>query len=186
MQCLCYKRPTRRETSRKFTSGSLCKDCEWEIKIRFSQNKTRRINSGISEEKNKSFPVVADGICVIISKANLKQTDQCSPSKLQQVLQRSRSGAYIENVSDFSLFTLCSMLKGGDKVTSSFIKQILKSQFLPNKNVTTRHVYWMKNRIKSILPEIHECDSQDFVNMFNTSKLPIGIDNQPFSDDNIV
>ena len=112
MQCLCYKRPTRRETSRKFTSGSLCKDCEWEIKIRFSQNKTRRINSGISEEKNKSFPVVA--------------------------------------------------------------------------NVTTRHVYWMKNRIKSILPEIHECDSQDFVNMFNTSKLPIGIDNQPFSDDNIV
>ena len=45
----------------------------------------------------------------------------------------------------------------------------------------------MKNRIKSIMPEIHDCESfQDFVNMFNTSKLPTGIDNIPLSDDNIV
>ena len=92
IQCSCYKRPMRRETSRNFSSGSLCNNCEWEIKIRSSQNKTRHINSGISEGKNKSFPVVADGVCVIISKANLKHTDQCSPSKLQQVLQRSRIG----------------------------------------------------------------------------------------------
>ena len=32
-----------------------------------------------------------------------------------------------------------------------------------------------------------ECDNfQDFVNMFNTSKLPTGIDNTPLTDDNIV
>ena len=60
IRCSCYKRPTRREKSRNFTSGSLCKNCEWEIKIRSTQNKTRRINLGIAEGKNKSFPVVDD------------------------------------------------------------------------------------------------------------------------------
>ena len=137
--------------------------------------------------KNKSFPDISNGVCVIISKVHLKPTGQCSPSKLQQVLQHSRNGASVKNMSDVSLFTLCSMFKGGGKVTSSFIKKILKSQFPANKNVTTRHVYWMKNRIKSILPRIHECENfQDFVNIFNTSKLPIGIDNQSLFDDNIV
>ena len=130
---------------------------------------------------------MTDGVCVIISKANLSHTGQCSPSSMQQVLQRSWSGAYVKNMSDVSLFTLCSMLKGGGKVTSSFIKQILKSQFPANKNVTTRHVYWMKNRIKKILPRMHEFNNyQDFAKMFNTSKLPIGIDNTPLTDDNIV
>ena len=72
----------RREKTRKFTSGSSCKDCEWEVKIRSTQNKTRRINSNIKESKFKSFPVVDDGICVIISKANLNHTGQCSPSRM--------------------------------------------------------------------------------------------------------
>ena len=84
----------------------------------------------------------------------------------------------------FSLFVAC--YKGGE-VTSSFIKQILQSQFPANKNVTTRHVYWFKNRIKHILPKMHECENfQDFVNMFNTRKLPIGIDNMLLTEDNIV
>ena len=187
IRCSCYKRPTRRENTRKFTSGSLCKDCDWEIKIRSTENTTRRIKSGVAEGKYKSYPVVNDGVCVIISKANLTHTGQCSPSKLQQVMQRSRSGAYVKNMSDVSLFTICSMLKGGGKVTSSFLKQVLKSQFPSNKNVDTRHVYWMKNKIKSILPKMDGCENfNDFVNMFNTSKLPIGIDDTPLSDDNIV
>ena len=62
IRCSCYKRPTRRGKSRNFTSGSLCKNCEWEIKIRSTQNKTRRINSGIAEGKHKSFPVVDDDV----------------------------------------------------------------------------------------------------------------------------
>ena len=34
---------------------------------------------------------------------------------------------------------------------------------------------------------MHECEHfQDFVNMFNTTKLPIGIDNMPLTEDNIV
>ncbi len=34
---------------------------------------------------------------------------------------------------------------------------------------------------------MHECENfHDFLNMFNTSKLPVGIDNMPLTDDNIV
>ena len=34
---------------------------------------------------------------------------------------------------------------------------------------------------------MHECENfQDFLNMFNTSKLPIDIDNMQLTDDNIV
>ena len=90
-------------------------------------------------------------------------------------------------MNDISLFTLCSMLKGGEKVTSSFIKQILQSQFPANKNIPAHHVYWLKNRIKNILPRLHECENfQDFINMFNTTKLPIGVDSMPLTEDNII
>ncbi len=40
------------------------------------------------------------------------------PSRMHQVMQRSRSGVYVRNMSDISLFTLCTMLKGYDKVKS--------------------------------------------------------------------
>ena len=33
---------------------------------------------------------------------------------------------------------------------------------------------------------MHECENfQEFVNMFNTTKLPIGVDNMPLTADNI-
>ena len=129
IRCSCYKRPTRSEKSRKFSSGSLCKNCEWEVKIRSTQNKTRRINSGIAEGKNKSIPVVDDGVCVIISKANLIHTGQCTPSRMQLVMQRSRSGAYVKNMSDVSLFTLCSMLKGGEGSPLPSLNRFFKVNF---------------------------------------------------------
>ena len=35
IRCSCYNRPTRNQIQkeRKFASGPLCKDCQWEIKI---------------------------------------------------------------------------------------------------------------------------------------------------------
>ena len=188
IRCSCYNRPNRNrsEKERKFASGPLCKDCNWEIKIRSTVNNMKKINNGISEGKYKSCPVMKDGINVIISKANLQHTGECKPSRLQQVMQRSRSGAYVKNISDVSLFTLCMMLKDEGKVPSSMVKQILSTQFPANKNVTNRHVYWMKNRIKALLPRMNDCDTfQDFKSIYKTSKLHTGIDDIPLSDDNI-
>ena len=146
----------------------------------------KKIKTGISEGKYKSYPVVKDGVNVIISKANVEHTGECQPSRLQQVMQRSRSGTYVKNISDVSLFTLCMMLKDEGNVPSSMVKQILSTQFPANKNVTNRHVYWMKKRIKALLPRMNNCDTfQEFKSIYKTSKLHTGIDNILLSDDNI-
>ena len=186
IRCSCYDRPLRKNKTRTFSSGSLSKNCKWEIKIRSTKNDVRRIKSGISEGKFKSYAVIKDGVNIIISKANLEHTGECNPSTLQQVMQRSRSGAYVRGISDTSLYTLCTMLKDEGKLSSSFIKQILRSQFPANKNVNNRHVYWMKQRIKRILPRMHECGNfKDFQNMFKTTRLHNGIDDIPLTKDNI-
>ena len=45
----------------------------------------------------------------------------------------------------------------------------------------------MKNRIKTIIPRMHNCDSfNDFQDMFKTSRLHVGVDDIPLTDDNIV
>ena len=168
IRCSCYNRPTRNrsEKERKYASGPLCKDCNWEIKIRSTVNDMKKINTGLSKGKYKSYPVVKDGVNVIISKANIQHSGECIPSKLQQVMQRSRSGAYIKNISDISLYTLCMILKDEGKVPSTIVKQILSTQFPANKNVTNRHVYWMKNRLKTLLPRMN-------VKHFKTSNIYI-------------
>ena len=78
------------------------------------------------------------------------------------------------------------MLKDEGKVLSTMVKQILSSQFPANKNVTNRYDYWMKNRVKILLPRMNECQTfQDFQNIYKSSKLNTGIDDIPLSDDNI-
>ena len=79
IKCSCYERPVRSNNIRKFASGSLCKKCKWEIKVRSTQNDTKLIKSGTSKGKYKSFPIVDDGVNVIISKANLEHTGDCKP-----------------------------------------------------------------------------------------------------------
>ena len=45
----------------------------------------------------------------------------------------------------------------------------------------------MKNRIKTIIPRMHNCDSfNDFQDMFKTFRLHVGVDDIPLTDDNIV
>ena len=67
----------------------------------------KRISTGLSEGKFKSYSVVKDGVNVMIPKAIFQHTGDYKPSTLQQVMQRPRSGAYVKNISDISLFTLC-------------------------------------------------------------------------------
>ena len=148
IRCSCYNIPLQKNKTRTFISGSLSKHCKWEIKIRSTKNDVIRIQSGLSEGRFKLSHVIKDGVHVIISKANLEHTGECNPSTLQQVMQRSRSGAYVQGISDTSLFTLCTMLKDEGKLSSSFIKKILRFQFPANKNVNNRHVYWMNNELK--------------------------------------
>ena len=121
------------------------------------------MNSVLTQGKYKPYPVVKNGVDIFISKANVHHTDECKPSRFQQVMQRSRSGAYVKNTSDISLFTLCTMLKDEGKVPSSMVKQILSIQFPANKIVTNRHLYWMKKRIKTLLPRMNDCETFQYM-----------------------
>ena len=144
IKCSCYNRPIRRSNQRKFAAGSLQKGCEWQIKIKSTLNENIKLTKGENAGKFNSIPVVRDGVPIIISKTLFNHTGSCDPSRLQQVLQRSRSGAYLRGISDTAFYTLCSLYKDNGNVSSSVIRQILKSQFPANKNVSKTHIWWLK------------------------------------------
>ena len=74
----------RSEEQKKCILGKLylCKDSKWEMKIRSADNDTKSVDSGISERKYKSSPLIKDGINVIVSKTDLQLTVECRPSWL--------------------------------------------------------------------------------------------------------
>ena len=90
--------------------------------------------------------VFADGVPVVISKAECEHTGSCNPSTQQQIVQRSRSGDYFKKISDQSLFTLVTMYERTGSLPSPLVREILAAQFPRNKNVTYNHVYYMKKR----------------------------------------
>ena len=59
---------------------------------------------------------------------------------------KSRSGAYVKNMSNMSVYTLCTIMQQEGKLTSLFVKYTLNSQFPANKNVTKTHVYLIKKQ----------------------------------------
>lgn len=184
IKCSCYNRRLRGSKERKFKTGSLSKGCKWQITIKSTINKSISVKKGKNAGKFASVPVVDDGVPVIISKCILEHTGTCNPSTLQQIMQRSRCGAYIKSISDTAFFTICSMYKANGNVSNTVIREILKSQFPANVNVTNRHVWSMKQRVKLILPKIKHCDNfHDFQHTLKSTKLPSGIDNIPFNDD---
>jgi len=186
IRCSCYNKPDTDE--RKYVnSATIKRGCEWCIKIKSTQNTHMKVLSGKNEGKLKSYPKVEDGVPVIISKTSCNHTGLCEPSQQQQILQRKRGGAYISNIGDHSLFTLCSKHQESGYVTNEFVKEILQMQFPKNKNVTKYDVYNMKRKLKTINPYMRNIETfQEFQHLFSSSKLEIGIDNLPITEDNIV
>ena len=92
IRCSCYNIPNRnrREKERKFASCLLCKDCNWEIKMRSTVNNFKKINTGLSKGKYKSYPVVKDGVNIITLKEKIQHTGECKSSRLQHVMRRSK------------------------------------------------------------------------------------------------
>jgi len=187
IKCSCFSRSKRKNSSlREYSNGSLSKDCKWHIRIKSTKNLSRKVLSGSSAGKHKSFPMVDDGIPVIISTAKCQHTGSCNPSTQQQIIQRSRSGEYIKCISDVALFTLCTIYKEKMSLKSYYVKSILQSQFPSNHNVTKFHVFNMKRRIKMMMPMLESVSNfQDFQRIFKTTKLERGLDDTPLTDDNI-
>ena len=58
----------------------------------------KKINTGLSKEKCQSYSIVKEGVNIIILKENIQHTGEYKSSRLQQVMQRSRSGAYVKTL----------------------------------------------------------------------------------------
>ena len=114
-------RADKASTNRKYKAGNLKCGCSFNIRHRPSLYRPHRYPSG----KIVSRPVYDDGYFVTISLSVTDHAGGCNPSPQQQVMQKSRSGMYVSNISMMALYTLCgSLLKGeyvGTEVSSCLI-----------------------------------------------------------------
>lgn len=179
--CNCWKEPN--STKRKYKEGNLCKGCKWRLKMTPLVYENQKVADG----SNKSVAHVNDTVPVKISAiSKFEHTGLCTPCAQQQSLSRARSGQYTKSLSDISIFTMCTMYKRDGKLPSSVVKSLLKAQFPKYRNVSKRHVYYTKMKIRKMIPLLDKVESfQDFEALSNTSKLEFGLDNEPISDDNI-
>ena len=187
IKCSCYKKivPDEENTTKRY-AGTISKGCRWSIKIKSTQNTCAVIKSGLKKDKFKSKPVYDDSVNIIISKTFLKHTGLCEPSSQQLLLQRSRSGVYINSLSTESIHILCSIYNLRGNLSPGIIKAMVEAQFSNNKNIKKQQVYAIRRRIKNLLPKIKDLeDYNDFKSLIQSSKLEIGIDNIDITNDDI-
>ena len=100
--------PKDKENSRKFSGGQLRCGCKFQIKYIPSLHRTVQVVQRSGKVKRTSRAVWDDNEYVTITLANTVHTGGCHPSPQQQVMQKSRSGRYISDISKHALFILCN------------------------------------------------------------------------------
>ena len=93
---------------RQFKAGHLKCGCLFRIKFKPSLHQTTVYTSKNGECKKASRPSWGDSDFVTIDEARTEHTGGCDPSPQQHVMQKSRSGRYISDLSQHALFTLCN------------------------------------------------------------------------------
>ena len=101
------KGPAVSADQRKFASGDLKCGCEFKLSCKPCCH-----YANVEKQKNGSVkkvyrPYFDRGYYVTVSKAMLEHTGGCKPGALQHVMQKSRSGNYVSDISQLALFTLC-------------------------------------------------------------------------------
>ena len=103
--------------SRSYHGGPLKCGCLFSISVRPSSYvKKTEANSKRGYRSRPNFNV---GEFVTVVTANLEHTGGCQPSPSNHVMTKSRSGKYVENITEMALFQLCNSVKNGNRLTSS-------------------------------------------------------------------
>ena len=110
--------------NRPFSAGNLKCDCKFKIVYRPSF-----YEPSIEKQKNGSFkkvsrPIWDDGYFVEIMEASVEHTGGCKPCPQQHMMQKSRSGKYISDISQQALYTLCNASYDGRTVDTQ-VRRIL-------------------------------------------------------------
>ena len=111
-------RANKSQTNRNYTAGNLKCGCTFNIRHRPSLHRPHKYASG----KVISRPVYEDGYFVTITVSVTDHSGGCIPSPQQQVMQKSRSGKYVSNISMMALYTLCGSLLKGEYVGTEVSK----------------------------------------------------------------
>ena len=101
-------------TKRKYTAGDLKCGCGFKICFRPSLYVPRNEARGIKSRANFD-----DGYFVTISLSVMEHSGGCEPSPRQLVMQKSRSGRYVSDISLHCLFTICNACVNGRIVDNS-------------------------------------------------------------------
>ena len=120
----CTRAGFPNEGSRKFASGPLRCGCEFQIKFIPSLHRTVELKRSNGTIKRTSRAVWDEDQYVTIAEAKTEHTGGCQPSPQQHVMQKSRSGKYISDISKHALFILCNAHYDGRTVDTMVCEQM--------------------------------------------------------------
>ena len=103
--------------SRNYFGGQLKCGCEFLIGIRPSKYRKKEEKNSIRNYRSR--PNLDSGEFVTIMKTSLQHTGGCTPGPANQVSTKNRAGKYIDNITEISLYQLCSGVLNGNRLTSS-------------------------------------------------------------------
>ena len=103
---------------RFFVSGDLKCNCNFHIIIKPCTHFTKVTFNPDGSKKRTSRPLWDDQYYVTIKIAETEHIGGCIPSPQQHVMQKSRSGRYISDISEMALFQLCNASHDGRMVNS--------------------------------------------------------------------
>ena len=118
--CVCgstgrvCNRSKKSSTKRKYAAGDLKCGCGFKISFKPSLYVPRQESGVVKSRANFD-----DGYFVTISLSITEHSGGCNPSPQQLVMQKSRAGRYVSDISMHGLFTICNACVNGRMVDSA-------------------------------------------------------------------
>jgi hypothetical protein len=170
------------ETSRKFISGQLAADCEWDLKLKPLSKQQYKSHEAAQKW---SFRCLWDSP-VQIASCNCDHSGLCNPGRQNRTMVASRTGKYIEKIPDHALHTLCNYLEGQGKLSSSLIKIVMEPVWpTASKNITKHDVFNIRVKVMRLMPMFRKTnkDYEEFKRVANANDMLKGIENISSVDD---
>ena len=190
IQCNRYGDPTKTKSTktRDFAGGALKQNCTLRIILVPLVNDSYHPDSMLAKpehERKKSFrpnwdePVkIAEGTCT-------EHGGLCQPGRQNKISAASRGGAYVQQMPQNTLFSLCSTLETSGRLTSETIKNAMKNVWPKAKAITKHDIFNIRVKVMKLMKVYRGSNREyeQFKSVVNASDLLQGIDNEALDDD---
>ena len=170
LQCNRYGKD---DTSRRYAAGAL--KCNCTFRITLSPWKKDRYM-----KDSKWFYIYDWNFPVTITYAYCNHGGMCAPGKQNRLKTTERSGKYIEDMPNNTLYTLCSLAEQNGKLPTSIIKTIIAPVLPTCKVITKNIVFNISLKVMRCLKIYRDTngDYQQFKQFVNDSEFLSGIDSE--------